>query len=67
MSETVIALLEQFRGLSASDRAEFLSAALKPRGNYGEWTENDAALVAAQSFAEIDAEEADGQDGTNSK
>ena len=68
MSERVIALLERFRELSAGDRADFLSATLRPCGNYGEWTEDDAAIVAAQTFAEIDAEEeANGQDRTNSK
>jgi hypothetical protein len=45
-----------------------LSATLKPRGNYGKWTADDAAIVAAQTFAQIDAEEeADVQDRTNSK
>ena len=57
MSEAVVALLKQFKKLSARERSEFLAASLNPNGDYGDWSNDDAVLLAAQSFARLDAEE----------
>ena len=68
MSEAVVTLLRQFKKLSAKEKFEFLSASLSPNGNYGDWNNNDdAVLFAAQSFARLDAEEeADGESEASS-
>ena len=67
MTQSVSALLDQFQRLSAVEKSEFLSACLQPDDNYGEWSADDAAVVAAQTFARLDAEEEnDGQARTNS-
>jgi len=67
MSEAVVTLLRQFKKLSASERSEFLAASLNPNGDYGNWSNDDAALLAAQSFARLDAEEeADGESEASS-
>lgn len=66
MSEAVAALLRQFNKLSASEKSEFLAASLNPKEDYGDWSNDDAVLLAAQSFARLDAEEeADGYSETN--
>ena len=57
MSEAVVTLLRQFKKLSAREKSEFLSASLNPNGDYGDWSNDDAVLLAAQSFARLDAEE----------
>ena len=57
MSEAVLTLLRQFKKLSASEKAEFLAASLNPNGDYGDWNNDDAIVLAAQSFARLDAEE----------
>jgi len=57
MSDSVETLIQEFQRLSPSERAEFLAATLKPTENYGEWTDTDSAMVAAQAFARLDAEE----------
>lgn len=57
MTETVTSLIDVFRTLTAKERAEFLSASLNPSGEYGDWSEEDSLIVAAQTFARIDAEE----------
>lgn len=57
MSGNVATLLEEFQRLTPSERAEFLAATLKPKEDYGEWADTDVALVAAQTFARLDAEE----------
>lgn len=57
MSEVVVTLLRQFKKLSAREKSEFLSASLNPNGDYGDWSNDDAVLLAAQSFARLDAEE----------
>jgi len=62
MTQSVSALLDQFQRLSAVEKAEFLAASLQPDDDYGEWSADDAAVVAAQTFARLDAEdENDGQ------
>jgi hypothetical protein len=67
MSEAVVTLLSQFKKLSASERSEFLAASLDPNGDYGDWSNDDALLLAAQSFARLDAEEeADGKSEASS-
>ena len=58
MSEAVVTLLSQFKKLSPSEKAEFLAASLNPNQDYGDWSDDDAVLLAAQSFARLDAEEA---------
>ncbi|MEB3122072.1 MAG: hypothetical protein VKL41_12715 [Snowella sp.] len=57
MSKAVITLLRQFKKLSTRERSEFLAASLSPTGDYGGWSDDDAVLFAAQSFARLDAEE----------
>jgi hypothetical protein len=57
MSEAVAVLLRQFKKLSATEKSEFLAASLNPNGNYGDWSNDDSALLVAQSFARLDAEE----------
>jgi hypothetical protein len=57
MSEAVVTLLRQFKKLSARERSEFLSASLSPNGDYGDWNNDNAVLLAAQSFARLDADE----------
>ena len=57
MSEAVVTLLREFKKLSARERSDFLSASLSPTGDYGDWSKDDVALFAAQSFARLDAEE----------
>jgi hypothetical protein len=67
MSEAVVTLLRQFKKLSAKERSEFLSASLSPNGDYGDWSNDDTVLFAAQSFARLDAEEeADGKSEASS-
>jgi hypothetical protein len=67
MSKAVITLLRQFKKLSAREKSEFLSASLSPTGDYGDWSNDDAVLFAAQSFARLDAEEeADGESEASS-
>ena len=67
MSEAVVTLLRQFQKLSARERSEFLSASQSPNGDYGDWSNDDAVLFAAQSFARLDAEEeADGESEASS-
>lgn len=67
MSKAVATLLSQFKKLSASERVEFLAATLNPQENYGEWDNDDAVLLAAQTFARLDAEEdGDGKPDTSS-
>ncbi|MGV2391270.1 MAG UNVERIFIED_CONTAM: hypothetical protein LVR29_33505 [Microcystis novacekii LVE1205-3] len=67
MSEAVVTLLKQFKKLSAKERSQFLSANLNPNGDYGDWSDDDAVLFAAQSFARLDAEEeADGESEASS-
>ncbi|MFN7513683.1 hypothetical protein, partial [Microcystis sp.] len=63
----VVTLLRQFKKLSAREKSEFLSASLSPTGDYGDWSNDDAVLFAAQSFARLDAEEeADGESEASS-
>ena len=53
--------------MCSSDLSEFLSASLNPNGDYGDWSDDDAVLFAAQSFARLDAEEeADGESEASS-
>ncbi|NBD17011.1 MAG: hypothetical protein GVY04_12965 [Cyanobacteria bacterium] len=67
MSEAVVTLIRQFKKLLASERSEFLAASLNPNGDYGNWSNDDAVLLAAQSFARLDAEEeADGKSEASS-
>ncbi|NCQ97141.1 MAG: hypothetical protein EWV75_21085 [Microcystis wesenbergii Mw_QC_S_20081001_S30D] len=62
MSKVVVTLLRQFKKLSAREKSEFLSASLNPNRDYGDWSNDDAVLLAAQSFARLGAEEeADGE------
>lgn len=58
MTATVSQLYFGLQQLSATVRAEFLALITRPReAPSAEWTEEDASLVAAQTFARLDAEE----------
>ncbi len=58
MTAAVSQLCSSLQQLSSAERVEFLALIIQPReSSTTEWTEDDASLVAAQSFARLDAEE----------
>lgn len=63
MSAAVTQLLAGLDRLSASERYEFLSLMAIPSAPSSEdWTEDDFSMVAAQTFARLDAEEEENGD-----
>ncbi len=61
MSKAVSKLIGEFEQLSPKERSEFISVAISQRLTHEDLgEENEAALIAAQTFARIDAEEEDG-------
>lgn len=62
MSAAVASLLDSLGHLSADERHEFFSVVISPRIKVAEdaetdWSDDDFSLVAAQTFARLDAEE----------
>ncbi len=62
MSAAVASLLNSLGHLSVNERQEFFSVVISPQIKMTEtaetdWSEDDFSLVAAQTFARLDAEE----------
>ena len=59
MTRATSQLIDDFRRLSAAERAEFLDEALAPRTTVkdGDLTDDDVSMISARTFARLDAEE----------
>ena len=59
MTQAVAHLCDEFQKLSVQERTEFVINITVPRvdAEYGELTDDDLTLIAAESFARLDAEE----------